>query len=115
MTYGQKFEDDMNNRFSKRDTGDNERAKHLFASIGSHGANKKRLAQLCATWDYVMHTLEWNETLTEIVTGYQASIDTHYHNDYKAVATIEELDKRLAMRRSAAYKQDIGINQDTTR
>lgn len=100
-TFGQQREEEREaERFTRRSVDTDSRAKHLFGTIGSHGANKKKLAQLCATWDYVMSLLGWDETLSEIVTGYQASINARYHTDYKDVATIEELDRRIANRRS---------------
>lgn len=102
MTYGQQFEDQA---LFKPKLASSDNAKHLFATDGSHGANPKKLAQLLVVWDFTMDQLDWEVKLSSIVTDYQASIDTHYHNDYKAVATIEELDKRLAKRRTSAYKQ----------
>ena len=105
MTYGQQQEERL--LFTQKQNGDNDRAKHMFGSIGSHGANPKRLAQLCSVWDFTMSLLGWEDVkLTDIITGYQASIDGRYHDDYKAVATIEELDRRMAMRRASAYKGD---------
>jgi len=109
MTYGQRYEE--SNLFKPKDT-ENKRAEHLFASLGSHGANPKKLAQLLAIWDFTMSMLDWKVDLNQIITGYQASIDTHYHNDYKAVATIEELDRRMATRRSAK-SQGLISNNDT--
>lgn len=104
MTYGQRQEEQ---RLFTAKLPSDDRAKHMFATTFSHGANKKKLAQLLTVWDFTMSLLKWNDvTLTDIVTGYQASIDAKYHTDYKAVATIEELDKRMAMRRSSAYRQE---------
>jgi hypothetical protein len=98
MTYGQQFEERQ--MFAPKAT-DSNRAKEMFESLGSHGANPKKLAQLLTVFDFTMSILGWNDvTLSKTVTSYQASIDTRYHDDYKAVATIEELDYRLAKRRS---------------
>lgn len=110
MTYGQRLEEQMDGRMFSPKDNDSNRAKQLFESIGSHGANPKKLAQLLAVWDYVTGQLGWNVKLSDTVTNYQASIDTRYHNDYKAVATIEELDRRMAMRRSNRNQGLIGDN-----
>ena len=105
MTYGQQLEE-KGLPFTPKNN-DSDRARHIFESINSHGANQRRLSQLCATWDFVMLQLGWSDVkLSNIVTGYQASIDARYHNDYKAIETIEELDRRMAMRRSSAYRQN---------
>jgi len=101
MTYGQRQEE-LKMFAPKLVTGE-DRAKHMFKSAGSAGANNERLARLLIAFDFAMSILGWDDvTLTGIVTNYQASIDAKYHDDYKAVATIEELDRRMAMRRSSS-------------
>jgi len=75
-------------------------AKHIFGHQGSYGSNNDELAQILAVYDYAMKDLGWENNLSDIVSGYQASVDAKSHDDYKEVATIEELDRRMAMRRS---------------
>ena len=110
MTLGQRFEEERKGMFGQKDTTNDNRANHMFSALRTHGANPKRLAQLLTVWEYTMKILEWDDNLTSIVADYQASIDTRYHDDYKAVATIEELDRRLAMRRASAYNNQGLIN-----
>jgi hypothetical protein len=105
MTYGQKQEEEK--LFKQKATGE-DRAKHMFNALASAGANNERLAKLLIAWDFATSLLKWNVTLTEIVTNYQASIDAEYHKDYKAVATIEELDRRVALRRSMSRNETQG-------
>lgn len=103
MTFAEEIEakkDLFSNKESHEDM-----AKHIFDSKGSHGNNNERLAKLLVTWDFCMGLLKWNDVkLTDIVTDYQASVNTKYHNDYKAIKTIEELDKKLALRRMQAQQ-----------
>lgn len=97
MTMSERFEEE---RLLKPKTTNENRAKHLFNALGSAGASNTDLARLLVAFDFAMSLLGWDVKLTDIVTGYQASIDAKYHDDYKAVATIEELDQRLLKRRS---------------
>lgn len=97
MTYGQHEEEKL--MFERKPASD-DRAKHVFNALGSHGNNNERLARLLTAWDIAMSLLEWNVKLTDIVANYQSSIDTKYHDDYVKIATIEELDRRVSLRRS---------------
>lgn len=83
----------------RQKTGSDDRAKHLFEAIKSHGANNRKLAQLLTALDFGLKLLDIECNLTDIVVNYQASIDSKYHEDYKQVATTEEIDRRLALRR----------------
>lgn len=112
MTFAQRLEETgqiPNPKFGSREN-EGGRVKHLFESLGSHGANNERLARLLIAWDFVMTLLKQKDvSLSQIVTQYQASINAKYHDDYKSVATIEELDERLAKRRSGSVmKQSQG-------
>lgn len=89
-----------------------DRSGSVFNTSGSSGANSKRLAQLVSVFDYVMSLLEWDITidnegnvtkkpvmLTTIIIANQASIDARYHNDYKAIAIAEEIDRKRSERK----------------
>ena len=91
-----------------------DRARHLFNTGGSAGANPEKLARLLIAFDFAMSLLGWDDvSLTSIITGYQASVDAKYHDDYKSVATIEELDRRMAIRRSMTTSLLAGNPQGT--
>lgn len=97
MTYGQHMEEEK--LFQHKPQTD-DKAKHVFNALASHGNNNARLAQLLSAFDFAMSLLKWDVKLTDIVTNYQASVDAKYHNDYVDIAKIEELDKRVSLRRS---------------
>lgn len=97
-SYGEQQEEKL--AFRQRQTTE-DKAKHMFNALGSAGANDEKLARLLTAFDFAMSLLGWDDVkLTNIITHYQASIDSKYHDDYKSVATIEELDSRLAKRRT---------------
>jgi hypothetical protein len=86
-----------------------DRAKHIFNSLGSAGNNNAELARILLALDFAFKLLNWKDiTLVDCIAKYQASVDAKYHNDYKAVATIEELDRRMAMRRATYQQQSQG-------
>src|SRR3990172_6986187 len=98
MTYGQRKEEEI---LFKSKQPSEDKAKHVFDALASHGANSDRLARLLIAWDFAMSALEWKTELANIVVHYQASVDAKYHDDFVKIATIEELDKRLSLRRIA--------------
>jgi len=107
MTYGQRQEEKK--LFEPKATNE-DRARHLFNAIASAGNNNERLARLLTAWDFAISILKWDDvTLTNIVVNYQASVDAKYHDDYKSVATIEELDRRMALRRSMSRNETQGL------
>lgn len=102
MTYGQRMEEEFFQHSGNGSVSVQERAKFMFDAVKQAGNNKDKLARLLITWDYICTIMNWpNENLSELVSRYQASVDAKFHNDYKAVATIEELDNRMATRRSS--------------
>jgi hypothetical protein len=102
------YSDDIEEKklFTSKQGNQEDTAKHVFNATKSAGANNQRLSQLLVAWDFSMSLLGWKDvTLTDTVVNYQASINAKYHNDYKSIKTIEELDKRLALRRMQANQQ----------
>ena len=81
----------------------NNNTELMFATKGSAGSNPKKLAQICATWDFIMSLLEWEgkplANLSKFLTQYQASIDTKYHEDFKDVLVAEEIERKRAERK----------------
>lgn len=75
----------------------------LFNTVGSHGANPEKMGQILATWDLVMEILGFQfrpiAKLSHFVTQYQASIDAHYHSDYKEILIAEEQERRRSERK----------------
>lgn len=83
--------------FSPKTVNNNE---DIFRHGSSAGANNTELARILVALDSAFTLLGWKKgkELIDIITGYQASIDTQYHNDYKTIAAIQELDKRIHTR-----------------
>lgn len=81
----------------------------LFHANSSAGNNPVKLAQLCATWDFVMNLLGWKDKplakLTTFITNYQASIDAKYHDDFKEVQIAEEIERKRAERKGISILQ----------
>jgi len=78
-------------------------ASDIFHTSGSSGSNPIKLAQILATFDFVMDLLGWQDkplaNLTTFLTQYQASIDTKYHNDFKDVLVAEEIERKRSERK----------------
>jgi len=71
----------------------------VFRHQSSAGANNEKLARILIALKFAFSVLKWDDNgLIDMLTGYQASIDARYHNDYKSIATIQELDKRIHTR-----------------
>jgi len=75
----------------------------IFTTKGSAGANPEKLAQILTAFDFAINILGWQDkplaNLTKFLTQYQASIDSHYHNDYKDVLVSEEIERKRAERK----------------
>lgn len=75
----------------------------VFRTSGSAGNNPQRLAQLLTGFDLAMAILGWQDkplaNLTKFVTGYQASLDAKYHEDFKDVLIAEEIERKRAERK----------------
>ena len=75
----------------------------VFATKGSAGNNPEKLAQILATWDFVVNIMGWQDkplaNLTKFCASYQASIDAKYHNDFKEIAIAEEIERRREQRK----------------
>ena len=81
----------------------------MFQTAGSAGANPQKLAQILAVFDIAMNLLGWQNkplaNLTKFLTQYQASIDTHYHKDYKDVLIAEEIERKRSERKGISVLQ----------
>lgn len=81
----------------------------LWAKLTA-GRNNDKLARILTTYDFAMLTLGYKDKpiakFSELLTGYQASIDGHYHNDLKAVLIAEEQVKRQAERKGISIVND---------
>ena len=112
MTQGRTFIEQRENSEllrPKKDSG----IGAIFKTSGSTGANSVKLARLVSTFDFVMNVLGWDNKLendkkeivsmpvllTDIIVANQASIDARYHDDYKAIAIAEEIDRKRQDRR----------------
>lgn len=75
----------------------------VFATKGSAGANSTELARILTAWDFIINILGWQKkplaNLSNFLTSYQASIDSHYHNDFKEISIAEEIERKRAERK----------------
>ena len=75
----------------------------IFVTRGSAGSNPLKLAQILTAFDFAMNLLGWEEkplaNFTNFLTQYQASLDTRYHDDFKAVLIAEEIERRREERK----------------
>lgn len=78
-----------------------------FKSQLSAGNNNVRLARICAVWDYVCQIMstnkfksdgvtpkQWGDSLTDIVTSYQASLNAKYHDDFVKIAVAQREEEK---------------------
>lgn len=122
--YSDRIEEDKENEmFSRRTDNVEDLAKNIFNAKGSAGRNNEGLAKCLIAFDFAMQLLGWDKdeidaegniispavNLTKLMTDYQASVDAKYHNDLVKVKTIEELDKRLALRKMESQQNHGGI------
>lgn len=75
----------------------------IFETRGSTGSNNEKLARLLSAFDFFINLMKWQDKpiarFSHIVTQYQASVDTKYHNDYKDVLVAEEIERKRAERK----------------
>lgn len=83
-------------------SSDNNFAPDTFEYTYSHGINNEKLAKITATWKMVMGFLGWTDEvkMIDIVSGYQASIDGKYHNDFVKIAELQHYVNTLRKSRS---------------
>ena len=122
MTLSQKFEEEKNQEstkyFERREaakSAGNDHAFHLFRHDKSAGNNNQDLARIMFGLHYAYSVLGWDDhKIIDLATGYQASVDGKYHDDYKAVANTEEVDERFAKRRASSMQQPSGVTVNQT-
>ena len=98
---GSYLEEAENQELFRQKTKSN--ANVIFQTIGSSGRNPLKLAQILATFDFVINLLGWQDkplaNLTTFLTQYQASVDAKYHNDFKDVLIAEEVERKRSERK----------------
>ena len=98
MTFLEKAEEE---ELFRQKTKDN--SAMIFAAHGSAGRNPLKLAQILATFDFVVNILGWEDkplaNLATFLTQYQASVDAKYHNDFKEIQIAEEIERRREQRK----------------
>ena len=77
-------------------------ANDTFEHINSHGANPEKLARLLSVFKLVRKALGQDENLLDVITGYQASIDAKYHNDFVKIAELQHYVNTLKKSRSGS-------------
>lgn len=102
------FIDELENglNFGKKD---NSNSKLMFFTKGSAGRNNDKLARILTAFDLTIEILEWQEKplakFSSILTGYQASLDAKYHNDYKDVLIAEEIQRKREQNKGISIMQ----------
>lgn len=85
-------------------------SKSIFDTKGSAGSNNQKLAQILGAYDIFIQVMGWTNkpiaNLADVITGYQASLNGRYHNDYKAVLIAEEIARRQSERRGFSITQN---------
>ncbi len=81
----------------------------IFNAAGSAGRNPEKLARILSAFDLIIGIFGWEDkplaNLTQFVTGYQASIDAKYHNDFKEIQIAEEVERKRAERKGLSIVQ----------
>ena len=78
----------------------------IFESRGSAGRNPVKLARILTAYDLMINIFGWQNkplaNLTNFITGYQASIDTRYHKDFKDIQVAEEIERKRSNRKDVS-------------
>jgi len=106
--WGQKAEE-MND-FRLKGNGDNSEA--TFKSSGSAGNNGDKLARILSAYDMAMNILGWDKSLSNIVAGYQASVNSEYHKDHVKISIAERVS--VLMKRNIMSKSKGGADEYTS-
>lgn len=81
----------------------------IFQHIGSAGNNPLKLAQILSVFDFTMNLLGWQDrplaNFSRFLTGYQASLDAKYHNDFKDISIAEEIERKRSERKGISILQ----------
>lgn len=72
-----------------------------FRHKGSTGNNSPKLARILAAYDLCMKILDLPNDLSVIVSAYQASVDSKYHDDFVKIATLHHAIDMLRRSRAA--------------
>ena len=102
--WGQKAEE-MNDFRLKNDDG----SKATFNAQGSAGNNNTQLARILSAYELAMNILGWDNSLSKIISNYQASVDAKYHDDHVKISIAERVSvllKRNIMARNKGGSED---------
>lgn len=104
-TWGQKQEEKELFRYKPINN-----SSSIFNTDGSAGINNQKLAQILSAYDLFIQVMGWEKQpiakLSNVITGYQASLGGKYHNDYKAVLIAEEIARRQAEHKGISITHD---------
>lgn len=103
-TFGDKAEEEELFRQKLKDN-----SALIFNALHSAGRNSAKLAQLLASWDFIINIMGWQDkplaNLTKFVANYQASVDAKYHDDFKEIQIALEIERRREQRKGLSILQ----------